>query len=442
MSQQMKLSLCATVIVFSAIACRLIQPPLTTPAPSSTSTLVLLLEPTPTPTSPTTLVPVSTSITTATQPSSRSAEDTGPFRHVTTLADLLPDASSDVEVRALADDTVWIITSQAVMRWDEQSWEVVLSESEDFLAAVDDAGRLWVMRQDTSEIAAWQDGQWTTYDGDSGWTDADTSEPSWWAPAPWSVYTGASGTLWLPMARDVRAFDGKKWSLYTLEDMGFPPPEGEGMDIIHRLAMRDGGAEVWVGECYYSGPGPMGGQGVRWFDGMTWHGLDAPVGTACVSAIEVDSTGNVWLGVRDVVWRYVPASMMWTSYRLPEALLLDYNFSHPRQIIIDGAGDVWVIMQLCGGASCDGPAHLYRIRNGVWSLIVDSPDWSMPFKQLALDGSGQGWLFWDGTVYRLEGEFIKPVASIVARGVGVSPGGQVWVVAGYGDDATLWTLEP
>jgi hypothetical protein len=361
---------------------------------------------------------------------------------VTSLADLLPDPFGDVQVRALADGSVWIITSQAAMRWDGQAWEVVLSESEDMLAAVDDGGQLWVLRQDTSEIAAWQDGQWTTYGADSGWTSAYTSGTSWWAPAPWSAHNGAAGTLWLPMARDVRAFDGNRWSLYTLEDMGFPLPEWDDMDIVHLLAMRGDGAEVWVGECYYSGPGPMGGQGVRWFDGTTWHGAEAPVGPTCVSAMEVDPAGNVWLGAADVVWRYEPAGQAWTPFRLPEALLLNYNFTHPRQLIVDQEGDVWVIMQMCGGASCDGPARLYRIHDGEWSLIIAAQDWSTPLKQLALDGSGLGWLFWEETVYRLEPGSIEPVASIVARSVDVSPGGRVWVVAEYEDDATLWILEP
>ena len=267
------------MIVFSAFACGQFQQSIVSPAPSSTSTVTLTLEPTQTPAPTYTLVPLATPTTTATQSTSRTAEDTGPFRRVTSIPDLLPDPSEDVQVRALADGSVWVITNDAVMRWDGLTWEVVLSESGDVLAAVDDGGRLWVLRKDTSKIAAWQDGQWTTYDDNSGWTDAYTSEPSWWAPSPWSAYSGPAGTIWLPMARDVRAFDGKKWSLYTLEVMGFPPPEWDEMDIIHRIAMREGGAEVWVGECYYSGPGPMGGQGVRWFDGKTWHGEEAPVGS-------------------------------------------------------------------------------------------------------------------------------------------------------------------
>ncbi len=210
-----------------------------------------------------------------------------------------------MQVRAAADGSVWVITDRIVMRWDNQNWEFVLSESEDTLAALDDSGRLWVLRQDTSQITAWQDGQWITYAADSGWTDTHTAgEMSWWSPASWNALSGAGGTLWLPMARDVRAFDGKRWSVYTLEDMDFPSPDLEDMGVIHRLATRAGGTEVWVGECYYSGPGPMGGQGVRWFDGKTWHGAGAPVGITCVSAVQVDAAGNVWLAAYDVVWRY------------------------------------------------------------------------------------------------------------------------------------------
>ena len=359
------------------------------------------------------------------QTASPPAEDTWPFQRVTSLPGLPPDSYTDMQVRALADGSVWIITPQTVMRWDGQAWEDVLSESEDMLASVDDNGRLWVLRQDPSEIAAWQDGQWTTYGADSGWAEAGSAGTSWWAPASWSTPNDAEGTTWLPMAQDVRAFDGKSWSVYTLEDMGFLPPQGDDMEIVHRLVMGEGEAGVWVGECYYSGPGPMGGQGVRWFDGKTWHGAEAPVGVTCVSAMAVDPAGNVWLGAYDDVWRYEVASHTWTSYRLPEVLLSGYNFAHPRQIIVDRAGDVWLMMQMCGGASCDVAARLYRIHDGEWSLIIDSSDGFAPVKQLALDGSGQVWLFWDETVYRLEEESLEPVASIAARSVGVDPDGKV-----------------
>jgi hypothetical protein len=123
-------------------------------------------------------------------------------------------------------------------------------------------------------------------------------------------------------------------------------------------------------------------------------------------------------------------------------MLADFNFAHPLQLLVEGSGDAWVMMQLCGGASCSGPERLYRIHDGGWSLIADSQDWSMPFKKLALDGSGRVWLFWEGAVYRLEGESMNPAASITAHGAGVGPDGKVWVVAEDEGEAILWVLEP
>lgn len=430
------------VVVFSMLACGPLQQATVTSPPSVTSTLMPTLEQIPTLTATHTIVPLPDPTTTPTQLPEQLPEDIGPFRFVTSVPNPLLDPYSSVQVRALADGSVWIITSQEVIRWYDQTWEVVLSESEDFLAAVDDGGRLWVLRQDTSAIVAWQDGQWITYDADSGWTSIYSfDEMSWLAPASWSVYSDTSGAIWLPLTRDVRAFDGTRWSLYTLEDMDFPLPEEDDIGIIHSLAMREGGAEIWIGGCYYSGPGPMGGQGVRWFDGKTWYGVEAPVGSTCVSALDVDSEGNVWLGAYRVIWRYEYAGQSWTSYRLPDTLLIDYSFAYPLQLIVDHVGDVWAIMQMCGGASCSGAAHLYRIHNEEWSLIFESQDSFMPLKQLAMDGGGQVWLFWDGMVYQFEEESVKQVAIIGARSIDVSADGVLWVLEENKDGANLWVLE-
>jgi hypothetical protein len=404
------------------------------PVPSITSTVIPTLASTST-AAPT---PVPSPIITATPMEG----DINPFRFVTSLDSLPVDSTGQMQVRTLADGSVWLITSQAVMRWDGQAWEVMLDESEGVLAAVDDGGQLWVLRQDTSEISAWQDGRWTTYSDDSGWTSVGTFEVSGWAPAPWSVYTDAGGTLWVPMERDVRTFDGNGWRVYTLEDMSFPLPEMEEISIVHDLAMVENNAEVWVGECYYSGPGPMGGGGVRWFDGQTWQGVDAPVGSKCVSAMEVDQFGNVWLGVYDVIWRYEHTGKSWTEYRLPETLLSGYNFAYPLQLIVDQVGEVWVIEQMCGGASCGGPVNLYRIHDGEWSLIIGAEYWESSFKQLVLDGNGQGWLFWEGMFYKLEGDPLESIVSIAARGVDVSTNGSIWVAIGSGEEGSLQVLKP
>ena len=462
MAQRKKLSFCATAVVLSALACGQLQPPTATPVPSSTLTLtftpepILTLTPTHTLIQPThitppmppptrtrvptrTRAPTRTPIPTATYP----PVDPGPFRRVTSLAEPFPNLYEEAQVRALADGSVWVITSQSVVRWDSQVWEPVHSMEEDMLADVDESGRLWLFRQDADEIAVWQDGQWTTYGAESGWTSARASTAGWWVPRPWRVTLGKDRTVWLPTETDVRHFDGRRWTIHTLEEMGFPTPEWGETGIVHQIALIEGGAQVWVGECQYSGPGPISDPGVRWFDGATWRGADAPVGPTCVSVVDVDLVGNVWVGAQDVVWRYEPARQKWTSFLLPETSLLGYNFTYSRDLMVDHSGDIWVILQYCGGASCDTISRLHRIHTGEWSQIFETQDWWFtPLKQLALDGSGQGWLFWDGTVYQLLGDEVAPVAALAARGMDVGPDGRVWVVAGHENDAALWIFEP
>ncbi len=450
MTRRRKLSFRALVIMFLVISCGPTQPQLLQPTQLSTSTITPMLEPIPT------LIPISTVVPTRTIVPTRTfvplpvltttatqlPDETPFFRRITSLPNIKLDTYSHVQVRALADGSVWIITNQSVLRWNTQAWEEILSGSEDMLAAVDDNGRLWVLGQATSTITAWQDGQWMTYAADSGWMDAGLPPMEGWTLTPWSFYSGVEGKLWVPMANDVRAFEDERWTSYSLDDMGFAPMEMEDIGIVHSISVAKDGTEVWVGECYYSGPGPMGGGGVRWFDGTTWHGADLPVGSSCVSAIQQDSAEDVWLGTYEIIWRFESSTQSWTEYPLPESLLLDYNFAYAQQLIIDQNGDLWAIMQMCGGASCGGSSNLYRLHDGEWSLIIDAQSWSVPLMQLALDGSGQGWLFGDGKVYQLEAEFINQVASMDARGVGVDPDGRIWVLAGSENNVALWLLEP
>lgn len=440
MTRRKKLLLFATLLVLSTLACRQLQPPTATPVPSGAPMLQFTPEPalTSTPTrslAPSTLTPKHPP--TATEP----LVDSGLFQRVISLAEPFPNPSEEVQVRALADGSVWVITSQSVARWDGQVWNSVHLMEEGTLADVDESGRLWLFRQDADEITVWQAGQWITYGAGSGWTSARASTKGWWVPRPWRVTLGKNATIWLPTESDVRFFDGKRWTIHSMEEMGFPTSEMENEGIVHEIALVDGGAQTWVGECQYTGPGPVSNPGVRWFDGATWRGADAPVGPSCVSVVDVDLAGNIWVGARNTVWRYEPARQKWTPYRLPEASLSGYNFTYPRDILVDRSGDIWVILQYCGGASCDTVSRIHRIHAGVWSQVFETHDWWTPLKQLALDGSGQGWLFWDSVVYQL-GDKVIPVAALPAQGMDVSPDGKVWVVAGGENNASLWLYAP
>jgi hypothetical protein len=414
-------------------------PSSTVTQPYSFATFSSTFLPTKAPTSTGTVTPTSTTVPTATPPSI----DSGPFQYVTSLAGVpIESPALPVQVRALEDGSVWVITFEWAARWNRETWDFIYPLEEGVQADVDALGRLWLLKQDADGIDVWQDGQWTTYGIESGWTKAYQSASDWWAPKPWRVSIAADGTIWLPTQDDVRQYDGQHWIVHTMEQMGFPAPEYDD-SIAHQITLLDGGREVWVGECFYSGPGPMGGQGVRWFDGTTWRGEDVPVGQACVSFTGVDTAGNVWLGAKDVLWQYKWADDTWMAYYLPESFLSGYNFTHPRDLIVDNLGDIWVILQYCGGGSCDAISRLHRIHGGMWSQVLETQDWFMPPKILALDHVGQGWLFWDETVIRLEGSSLEPVIELAVRGVDIAPDGKMWiVVVGYETDATLWVLKP
>jgi hypothetical protein len=386
---------------------------------------------------------------TATAPNLPTPEifDPGPFKYVQEVSYLLADPRGPVQFFAPADGSLWFYACGmyggcSLARWQDGRGQVILAASEPFFqATVDPGGRAWVLRQDASAIESWKGGAWRKYGAEQGWLALAESESGGWAPGPWEASL-ARETLWLPTRLDVRAFDGTRWRAYSLEEMGFPTPEWEEMGITHRIAVLAGSEQVWVGECYYSGPGPMGGQGVRWFDGETWHGEDIPIGSTCVSAMQVDPGGRLWLGAKDAVWVFDPAGGTWEEYRLPQELLQGQNFSHPRDLLIDADGDIWAILQMCGGASCDGPSNLYRIHQGDWSLVAQSEWWYEPFKGLVRDSSGRGWLFWEGGVYRLAGADLLQVARLEARAVAVDLAGGLWVLAGRFEQGALWHLDP
>jgi hypothetical protein len=257
------------------------------------------------------------------------------------------------------------------------------------------------------------------------------------------VTTAKDGTIWLATDQDVRYFDGQRWTIYTREEMGFPPleQEDEGDKIDYQIALVSDSAQVWVGECRYGGPGPIGGSGVRWFDGTTWRGKNAPVGPTCISTLDLDPAGNLWISAEDVIWRYEPVRQKWTSYPLPETILEEgYNFAYPLDLIVDNFGDIWVYLEYCGGASCGVAYKLHRIHAGQWSQVFEKSmsDLSFQNQQLILDESGQGWLFWGGTVYLLEGDNPKSVAELPILGADISPNGKMWVMS----DNALWALEP
>jgi hypothetical protein len=370
----------------------------------------------------------------------------GPFVYVDSIAHLLSDPFRPVGLFAPEDGSLWMRSlgndgTYTFARWSSVEPQVVFSASEAVFIALDEIGRAWRFYQDSPEVEVWEDGGWKIYNPGQIWVQDEKPERTWWPSEAWQLYADSRGSDYLPVGWELWVFEAGHRTRYTLEDMGFPVPEWEDTGISHKLAMLAGGDQVWVGACYYSGPGPMGGPGVRYFDGSAWQGAGALIGPACVSAMEVDRAGDLWLGVENAVWRYQPGSGEWSTYPLPEALLFGQNFGQPSDILVDRSGDVYLIMQMCGGASCDGPANLYWLHAGKWTLLAQAGWWFEPMKRLVEGDEGNAWLFWEGAFYELEGASMIERALFEPRGVAADSMGRVWALVGHGEQAALWVLD-
>jgi len=401
-----------------------------TPAPTATLTLLTLTVPV------STLVPTSTPRPTRTprptvvrKPTPTSVPVPEMFRPVIAISDVL---SGTLEhLHASSDGALWLVTDWGVARLKDNTRTVYLADYQGMFAGIDVAGRVWVANQDASKMSAWDGTSWTTWAADAGWTPVAVGD---------GLYVNGgqgdkSGRTWFTTSQDVRVFDGRRWTVFTPKDMGMDKLPDDLMHEFRLTIWKD--SQVWVTEGEVSGPGPFGGQGVRWFEGQSWHGADSPVASGYASGIAQDRSGRIWVGVERNLWRYDPTSEKWTRFALTGQVPFGQRRYVVSSVVLDSSGDPWVWLWLCGGASCDEWA-LYHIRNGVWTQVTQSP-YYVP-GPLIFDATGTPWLFGEG-IARVAGDVLEPMASFYAGHVTVDASGRIWFVAKYQDRDVLWTLD-
>jgi len=330
------------------------------------------------------------------------------------------------------DGAVWLVSDQGFARLEDGDWDTHLQELAGQLVWVDETGRVWAVNGDASEISRWETGEWTTYSVSEGWT----ALTDWFAQVGRSE-TDSHANLWVPTTQDVRVFDGDSWLIYSAEDMGFPPSEFDDMrqGLVLQVLEND---EVWVGSCYWGGPGPFGGSGIRWFDGQTWHGADSAAAESCVTQIEEDGGGNVWVAAEDELWRYKSDSENWSQFRSPEPVeARRYGFA--TEMVVHPDGDVWIILAECGGASCFGATVPYRVHNGQWEQFAERAE--MDLQRLVLDGKGGIWLFWEPGISRIEAGELTLAADLYTTLYTIDSDGRIWIVTGMEAQQVLWAAD-
>ena len=428
-------------VAMSLLSCRIWTPnaPGEEPTPEPTSTPAV--QPSPSPTAapaytPTPETAAKPSPSPETGPTAEPPGDTttiGPFRSVIAVSELLPGAV--VHLATSSDGSLWLGTDQGVARIQDGTPTVYLSGYAGTLAGVDDVGRVWVVSEDTSEISAWDGAAWTGYGAGAGWTPI----AHWtWSPVERGLFTDTLGRLWLATGQDVRVFDGQRWTVFTMEAIGMRAPEYEDTSVAFEIAILKGLDEIWVGECEWLGPGPVGGQGVRRFDGEAWHEVDPQVSSGCVEAITEDPSGMVWFGVGADLWRYDQGSGDSARFSPPPDPPVDGMRHGPvLDIGLDPSGNIWPTLMLCGGASCDREMY-YRVRDGAWTPIGEEILWGI---QVVVDAAGTPWIFgWEGNVHRIAADVPELAAEMNAQIVRVTMDaiGRVWFVTRSGDQDVLW----
>jgi len=423
----LRLELLPIVMAALAVGCRLttVGPPAGTHATSSPPALASSPSPSPTPVPP--------PLPAATSESPRVLATSGPYGMVQFVDEILPGTFE--ALLSTAGGASWLVTDQSIAQLVESTWTPYLASYQGQMAGIDSGGRVWVVNQDATEISAWGGDAWTTYGAGTGWTAPTAS----YDRSVRGGQTDALGQVWFATSQDVRAFDGDRWAVYTPQTMGMGPPEYEDLVARFRVAVMSS-ETVWVSECDWGGPGPVGGGGIRWLEDGVWRGAASPVASGCATTLAVDSLGRIWAGVDSSLWCFDPASGMWQESGPPESPIAGTRFGYVESLVVDQDDSAWATFSLCGGASCDVYRLLYRVREGVWTQVggtggYDYEPWGPIF-----DPAGIGWLTWDGGVHRIQGDAAELASPLAGRSGILDDTGHVWFLARHEDRDALWVL--
>lgn len=389
--------------------------PTGTPRPTRTAPPTRALLPTWTPRPTWTPTPQPTARPTSSPAPTESPVVEGPFA-------LVPDspgrpAGTLRSLKVAPDGTLWLATEQGVGSFRDGAWTLHL-ERDAQLAGIDAAGRVYASLDGDTALAVWDGVGWAFYAAEEGWS-APLRDGLAFGETP---VIDARGWVWLAACEDVRSFDGTRWTVHTLEEVGFTSEEPD-YRCIRDVAL-DSTGDVWVGECEEWGAGPSG-DGARWFDGRTWQGADSPrvgAGSGCVRDIEVDGAGRIYEGF----WRYTPGEG-WEHLGEPDKPEEGWRWGVPFELALGPGGELWALLDRCGRASCFNGFYLYHLHDGQWVQAVGE-HWS---GDLAFGPDGTAWVCADLAVYRVMGTAVERVGGIVA-GEGwcdleVDPAGRVWM---------------
>lgn len=412
--------------------------------------LIALSACTPGPQDPTQTIPLETSVTlsptdtplppTATSPPTPIPEDThtptptlppeiGSLRLKAVLEPIL--FGEVIDLRLLPDGRMILTTSRGYATFEGEDIFLQIAGYSQQMVGVDDRERMWFFIDgDGSKIYYW-DGGLDFVLANAGWEAVDDVGMM----LGQGVVTDSEGHVWLFTERDVRMYDGEAWTIFDMDDLGMPTPPYE--EIIRNLSLHylKGIDQIWIASCYWGGPGPIGGGGVRWYDQGAWKGGGTSVREGCALSVAEDDSGRVWMGVDDILWRYDDKIASWRWFSFPEPTdTKSYRFA--GDIVISPAGEPWASFLLCGGASCED-FNRFRYQNADW-ILIGEPNFFI--QTLVFDHIGNPWIFGQG-ITRVDDNQSIPVSDLIVEGVAVDAEDRIWVVGHpVGGQVALWIM--
>jgi hypothetical protein len=331
----------------------------------------------------------------------------------------------------LPDERMILTTSRGYATFEgEDIFLQVVGHSQQ-MVGVDNQERIWFFIDgDGSRIYYW-DGGLDFVLADVGWeTVGDIG-----VMLGQGVVTDGEGQIWLYTDRDVRMYDRERWTIFDMDDLGMPTPPFD--EIIRNLSLHylPGIDQIWIASCFWGGPGPIGGGGVRWYEQGVWKGGGTSAREGCALSVVEDGDGRVWMSVDEFLWRFDPNTAKWQNFPFPEPWdTKPYRFA--GDIAVSPSGEPWASFLLCGGASCEDFTR-FRYQGEVW-ISIGEPNFFI--QRLVFDHHGDPWIFGEGITHVDDNQSVL-VSDLIVEGVAVDADGRIWVVGHpFGGEMALWIM--
>jgi ligand-binding sensor domain-containing protein len=241
------------------------------------------------------------------------------------------------------------------------------------------------------------------------------------------------GQIWISTSVDVRVFDGSRWKVIKLEEIGLTPPYS--LLTIQAFA---GTKEVWIIGCDFTGSGPNRSE-IYGYDGSKWENRSVPEeNSGCLLRVQEDRQGNVWLTADETLWRFTRATEEWVKFTPPAP---DSSPNYIRVLALNKAGEPWLTTM-----SSNRPI-LHHLQNGVWSPIIPFHP-QHGFAGIFIDSDDRVWTTTNDGICRIvDGQpiFVSHLITSASK-MTMDSTGRLWAIgedsSSANDKLSLWVVNP